>query len=142
MLEQPGERPFGSPVRRFQRTRNAGRGGLIETHDRTGMADIVVCRRCPVGVGVVLVEPGAVRLLVAYEPGRGRCGGGPQVGDAHRGAELGRRQRRERSSAHGDEYRCSQRRSPDRAPAHARSGSGSGRGATGEDWTIELVVWP
>ena len=62
------ERPFGTPVGRVQCRRQSFSSSPVETHRRPRVANHVVVGRSRVVAGVVQVQPGAIRVLIANEP--------------------------------------------------------------------------
>ena len=70
-------------------------GGLVEAHRHARVADLVVAGRRQVLRSVVLVEPGAITLLVAHEPVDGRLCRAAELVRADRRAAFRWRHRQE-----------------------------------------------
>ena len=116
-LEEPVERPFGTPVGGAQRPRQPRRRrpGRGPSSPRRGAPR---CTRTESSlVGVVEVQPAAVRLLVADEPVDGGLRRAPELGGGDRRAALRRRDHRERDD---EQQRQAQRRASARGGPRQR----------------------
>ena len=106
--------PRHAAVGACQRIGLTGAGSLVEAHDRTGVSNEVVPAEIGVVVGVVLVQPRAVRVLVAREPLHRLTGRSFDAGRGRLGAMLRRGEDTEGDHADTQQTRPRQR---DAAPA-------------------------
>ena len=124
-LDEVVERPFGAPVGGARCALHPGRRSLVEAHRHPGVANLVVLGRGRVVLGVVEVEPRAVRILVPDEPIDARLRRAAELGRGDRRAALRRGHRPERR----DEDQGQGQPGP---PAPGSRSSPRGRGGRGE----------